>query len=140
MCRLDWSCSGEHAYWRRMLDRMTVGRVQLPDGPIYVPEDSDTAMQAPEWASFLSIVDGSLNPVPLCDLDQVPLKDVIADNRGLTLSDLKNRSPEHLYATLTGCESPDNYIGNLQLLRRMLTINCLRSPALPLLLIPTLLI
>ena len=66
ICTPDWGCSGEHAYWRRMQDRMTVGRVQLPDGPIYVPEDSDTAMQAPEWASFLSIVDGSLNPVPLC--------------------------------------------------------------------------
>ena len=33
MCTPDWGCSGEHAYWRRMLDRMTVGRVQLPDGP-----------------------------------------------------------------------------------------------------------
>ena len=84
-----------------------MGRVQLPDNPTYVPEDSDTAMQAPEWASFLSIVDGSLNPVPLCDLDQVPLKDVMAENRGLTLSDLKKRSPQHLSATLTGCESPD---------------------------------
>ena len=53
---------------------MTVGRVQLTDGPIYVPEDSDIAMQAPELASLLSIVDGFLNPVPLCDLDQVLLK------------------------------------------------------------------
>ena len=70
----DWGCSGEHAFWGRMLDRMTVGRVQLPDSPIYVPEDSDAAMQSPELASFLSIVDGSLNPVPLCDLDQVLLK------------------------------------------------------------------
>ena len=86
---------------------MTVGRVQLPDGPIYVPEDSDTAMQVPEWARFLSIVDGSLNPVLLCDLDQVLLKDVMAENRALTLSDLKNQSPEHLSATLTGCESLD---------------------------------
>ena len=34
-------------------------------------------MEAPEWASFLSIVDGSLNPVPLCDLDQVLLKEVM---------------------------------------------------------------
>ena len=107
MCTLDWGCSGEHTYWCRLLDRMTVGRVQLPDGPIYVPEDSDTAMQAPEWASFLSIVDGSLNPVPLCDLDQVVLREVMAENRGLTLSDLKKRSPEHLSATLTECESPD---------------------------------
>ena len=109
MCTPDWGCSGEHAYWRRMLDRMTVGRLQLLDSPIYVPEDSDTAMQAPEWASFLCIVDGSLNPVPLCDLDQVLLKEVMAENRGPTLSDLKDRSPEHLSATLTGCESPDGY-------------------------------
>ena len=110
MCTPDWGCSGEHTYWRRMLDRMTVGRVQLPDGPIYVPEDSETAMQAPEWASFVSIVDGSLNPVPLCDPDQVLLKEVMAANRGLTLSDLKKRSPEHLSATLTGCESPGGYL------------------------------
>ena len=47
-------------------------------------------MQAPEWASFLSIVDGSLNPVPLCDLHQVLLKEVMVKNCGLTLSDLKN--------------------------------------------------
>ena len=107
MCTPDWGSSGEHAYWRKMLDRMTVGRVQLPDNPIYVPEDSDTVMQAPEWASFLSIVDGSPNPVPLWDLDQVLLKEVMAENRGWTLSDLKIRSPEHLSATLTGCESPD---------------------------------
>ena len=110
MCTPDWGSSSEYAYWRHMLDRMSVGRVQLPDGPIYVPEDSDTAMQAPEWASFLSIVDGSLNPVPLCDLDQVLLKEVVAENCGLTLSDLKNGCPEHLSATLTGCESLDGYL------------------------------
>ena len=75
-----------------------------------MPEDSDTAIQAPDRASFLSIVDGSLNPVPLCYQDQVLLKEVMAENRGLTLSDLKNRSPEHLSATLTGSESPDGYL------------------------------
>ena len=64
-------------------------------------------MQAPDWASFLSIADGSLNPVRLCDLDQVLLKEVMAENRGPTLSDLKNKSPDHLSATLTGCQSPD---------------------------------
>ena len=111
MCTPDSGCSGEHAYWRRLLDRMPVGIVQLPDGPIYVPEDSNTAMQAPEWASFLSIVDGSFNPVPLCDLDQVLLKEVMAENRGLTLFDLKKGCPEHLSITLTGCESP---AGNLE--------------------------
>ena len=65
-------------------------------------------MQAPEWASFLSIVDGSLNPVPLCDLDQVLLKEVMAENRGLTLFVLKERTHEYLSATLTGCESQDD--------------------------------
>ena len=110
MCTPDWNCSGEHAYWRRMLDQMTVGRMQLPDSPIYVPEDSDTAMRAPEWASLLSVVDGSFNPVPLCDLDQVPLKEVMAGNCGLTLSHIKNQSPDHLSATLTGCESLDGYL------------------------------
>ena len=59
-----------------------MGRLQVPDDPFYVLQDSDTAMQAPEWASFLSIVDGFLNPVPLCDLDQVLLKEVMAENRG----------------------------------------------------------
>ena len=110
LCNPDRGCSGEHACWRRMLDRMTVGRLRLPGGPIYVPEDSNTAIQAPKWASFLSIVDGSLNPVPLCDVDQVLLKEVMAENRGLTLSDLKKRCPEHLSATLTGCDSPDGYL------------------------------
>ena len=65
MCTPHWGCSGEHAYWRRLLNQMTLGRVQLPDDHIYVPGDSDTAMQAPERASFFSMVNGSLNLVPL---------------------------------------------------------------------------
>ena len=89
----DWGCSGEYANSRRLLDGMTVATVPFPDTPIYVSEDSDTAMQAPEWSSFQSIVDGSLNPVPVCDVDQVLLKQVMAQTRGLTLSDLKIRIP-----------------------------------------------
>ena len=34
LCTPDWGTSGEHAYSRRLLDRMTVGRADLPDGPI----------------------------------------------------------------------------------------------------------
>ena len=49
-------------------------------------------MPAPEWGSFLSIVDGSLNPVPVSDLDQVVLKELMSENRGLTLLDLKRTS------------------------------------------------
>ena len=83
-------------------------RVQPPDRPIYVPEDSDTAMQSPEWASFLSIFGGSLNSVPLGLLDWVLLKEAMAENRDLTLFDLKERCPKHLSATRTGCESHDD--------------------------------
>ena len=48
-------------------------------------------MPVPEWGSFLSIADGSLNPVPLSDLDHEVLKDLIAQNCGLTIHDLKKR-------------------------------------------------
>ena len=89
MCTPDWGCSAECAHWRQFLDRLPARRVQLPDGPIYVPQHSNRAMQAPEWASFSSIVDGSSNPVPLCDLHQVLLEEVMAENRGFTLFDLK---------------------------------------------------
>ena len=40
LCTPDSGTTGGHAYWRRLLDRMTVGRSELPNGPIYVPEDS----------------------------------------------------------------------------------------------------
>ena len=87
LCTPDWGCTAEHAYWRDLLDRMTVGRVDLLAGPISLPEDSDTTMQAPEW----TIVDRTLNPVPVCDLDEALLKEVMAKRRGLTLQDLKRR-------------------------------------------------
>ena len=82
-----------------------MGRVQLTDSPIYVPEASDTAVPAPEWTGFLSFVDGSLDPVPLCDVYEVLLKEVMAKNRGMTLLHLKKSSPEHTSATLKGFES-----------------------------------
>ena len=85
-----------------MLDCMTVGRTELPNGPIYVPEDSQETMPAPEWGSFLSIVDGSLNPVPVRNLDQVVLKELMAKKRGLTLRDFKKRSEYSSVLTTSG--------------------------------------
>ena len=61
LCTPDWGTTGEHAYWRGLLDRMTVRRTELPDGPIYVPENSQKTMAAPEWGGFLSFVDRPLN-------------------------------------------------------------------------------
>ena len=50
------------------------------------------------------MVDGSLNPAPLCDLDKVLLKELMAENRGLTLQDLKQWNLQHSSVTLTGGE------------------------------------
>ena len=106
LCTPDWGTTDEHAFWRRLLDRTTVGSPELPNGPIYAPEDSQETMPAPEWGSFLSIVDGSPNPVPVRDLDQVVLKELVAENRGLTLLDLKKRS-EYSSVTSTSGECSD---------------------------------
>ena len=105
-CTPKWGTAGEHAYWRRLLDRMAVGRTELPNGPIYIPEDSQETMPAPEWGSFLSIVDGSLNPVPVSDLNQEVLKELMAENCGLTLHELRKRS-EYPSITTTSVESYD---------------------------------
>ena len=88
----DWDTTGEDAYCRRLLDRMTVGRTELPNSPFYIPEDSKETMPAPECSSYLSIADGSPNPLPVSDLNQVVLEELMAENRGLTLLDLKKRS------------------------------------------------
>ena len=106
LCTRDWGTIGEHAYWRRLLDRMTVGRPELPNSPIYAPEDSQETMPAPEWGSFLSIVYGSLNPVLVSDLDQVVRKELMAENRGLTLLDFKTGS-EYSSVTTTRGECSD---------------------------------
>ena len=101
-----WGITGEHAYLRRLLDRMTVGRTEVPNGPIYVPEDSQETMPAPECVSLLSIVDGSLSPVPVSELDQVVLKELMAETRDLTLLNLKKRS-EYSSVTTTSGECSD---------------------------------
>ena len=106
LCTPDWDTTGGHAFWRRLLDCMNVGRTELPNGPIYVPEDSQETMPAPEWCSFLSIVDGALNPVPVSDVDQVVLKELMVENKGLTLHDLMKRS-EYSSVTTTRGECPD---------------------------------
>ena len=87
-----------------------MGRTELPNGPIYVPEDSQQTMPAPECSnegSFLSIKDGSLNPVPVSVLDQVVLKELMAENRGLTPLDLKKRSGYSSVITTSGECSDD---------------------------------
>ena len=49
---------------------MTVEKTEIPNGALYVPEDSQGNVPAPEWGKFLSIVDASRNAVPVSDVDQ----------------------------------------------------------------------
>ena len=55
MCTPDWGRSGEHAYWCRMLDQITVGSVQLPDAAMvpFTCLSTQTQLCRPlSWASF----------------------------------------------------------------------------------------
>ena len=130
LCTPDRGTTGEHAYWRRSLDRMTVGRTELPNGPIYVPEDSQEAIPAPEWGSFLSIVNGALDPVPVSDLDQVVLKELTAENKGLNLHDLKRRS-EYSSALLRVVSAPMSRRHQQSLLRWLSDIASVIPPVDP---------
>ena len=86
---------------------MAVGRTELPKAPTYVPEDSQETMPPPEWGSLLSIADGSLNLISVCDLDQEVLKKLMAEYHGLSLRHLKKRS-EYCSVTSTSGESYDD--------------------------------
>ena len=57
MCTPELGSNHENAYWRPSLNCMTVGRNEIPDSPMYVSEDSQETIFAPEWNSLLSIVD-----------------------------------------------------------------------------------
>ena len=46
LCTPEWGSKGEHAYWRSLLDRMTVGRTELAHGPIYVPVNQTKGSEA----------------------------------------------------------------------------------------------
>ena len=64
-------------------------------------------MPAPKWGSPLSIFHGCLNPVPVSDLDQGVLKELMAKNGGLTLHELKKRSSQYPLVTTRSVESYD---------------------------------
>ena len=107
LCTPERGSIGEQAYWSCLLYCMTVGRTELPDGPIYVLEDSEETVAAPEWGSLWSIMDGCLNSVPVCDLEQEVLKELMAGNGGISLLDLKKRS-EYSSVTTTSGERYDD--------------------------------
>ena len=64
LCSPDWGAHGGNEYWRTLLDKLTLTSIQLLDDAIYMPLGRKTPIRKPGWASMLSVVNGSLAPVP----------------------------------------------------------------------------
>ena len=91
LCSPDWGAHGGNKYWRTLLDKLTLTSIQLRDDAIYAPLGRETFISKPGWGSMLSVVDGSLAPVPWEDLDPAMVQELQRDSRGYTMDVLKNQ-------------------------------------------------
>ena len=91
LCSLHWGAHGRNEYWRTLLDKLTITSIQLPDDAIYVPLGRRTPIGKPGWGSMLSVVDGSLAPVPWEDLDPAMVQEIERESSGYTLDVLKSQ-------------------------------------------------
>ena len=76
LCSPDRGANGGIEYWRTLLDKLMLNSIQLPDDAIYVPLGRKTPIGKPRWGSMLSVVDGSLAPVPWEDLDPAMVQEI----------------------------------------------------------------
>ena len=90
LCSPDWGANGGNEYWRMLLDKLTLTSVQLPDDAIYVPLGPKMPIGKPGWGSMLSVVDGSLAPVPWDNLDSAMVQEIQRESSVYTLDVLKN--------------------------------------------------
>ena len=66
----DWGVFGPTGYWRKVLDRLTVRRMYLPDVPIYEKfGDPSQLLPKPHWQTMVSVLDGGVNLVSALELD-----------------------------------------------------------------------
>ena len=91
LCTPDWGAHGGNEYSRTLLEKLTLTSIQLPDDAIYVPLGRKTPIGKPRWGSMLSVVDGSLAPVPWEDLDPAMVREIQHESSGYTLDVLKNQ-------------------------------------------------
>ena len=108
LCSLDWGAHGGNEYWRTLLDKLTLTSIRLPDDAMYVPHGRKTPIGKPGWGSMLSVVDGSLAPVPRKDLDSAMFQEIQRESNSFTLDVLKNHlRPPDAVETIPG---GDEYI------------------------------
>ena len=91
LCSPDWGAHGENEYWHTLLNKLTLTSIQLPDDAIYVPLGCKTPIRKLGWGSMLSVVDGSLAPVPWEDLDPAIVHEIQRESSGYILDVLKNQ-------------------------------------------------
>ena len=90
LCSPDRGAHGGNEYWCTLLDKLALTSTQLPVDAIYVPVGRKTPIGKPGWGSMLSVVDGSLAPVPWEDLDCAMVQEIQRESSGFTLDVLKN--------------------------------------------------
>lgn len=78
----DWGASGQNAYWRQLLDRLTVQRTVLSQIPLYEKYgDANKLLPSPHWSTLVSVLDGSANKVSVDELEPILLKSIKKDTR-----------------------------------------------------------
>ena len=108
LCSPDWGAHGGNEYWCTLLDKLTVTSIQLPDDAIYVPLGRKTPIIKPGCGSMLSVVDGSLAPVPWEDLNPAMVQEIQRESSGFTLDVLKNQlRPRDALETTPGGDEYD---------------------------------
>ena len=116
LCSPDLGAHGGNEYWRTLLDKLTLTSIQLPDDAICVPLGRKTPIGKPGRGSMLSLVDGSLAPVPCEDLDPAMVQEIQRESSGFTLPVLKNQlRPRDAVETTPGGEEyvvPDTVAPN----------------------------
>ena len=91
LCSPDWGVHVGNEYWHTLLDKLTLTSIQLPDDAMYVPLGRKTPIGKPGWGGMLSVVDGSLAPVPWEDLDPAMVQEIQRESSGYTLDVLKSQ-------------------------------------------------
>ena len=108
LCSPHWGAHGENEYWRTLLEKLTLISIQLPDADIYVPLGKKTPLGKPRCGSMLSVMDGTLAPVPWEELDPTLAQETQDENRSYTLDVLRTRArPQDAVETTLG---DDDYV------------------------------
>ena len=64
----EWEITGTK--WKKLLKRLTISKIILPDLPMYSQDGSEEILPKPSWRTCLYLLDGDTKPVPMEELGQ----------------------------------------------------------------------